>query len=276
MEMGLVAVSRAVTPLHALRMQDAGIPGMERKAFAVELSDFFTPPAQRPSVDERVSAVLAQIPETQSTVALWMPGTSDGAVHPAFQSAWVRRTATPAVLVPYEASWRLVGSLADGEAVLRGVLDGLAARTTPLRIFLAGESQGAWAIANVLGESGRRDQVARVAVFGMPGLAPYRPSQQDPDWLTINHDQDPVVYPVRGDTTALREAIDYLARGQVFKSIPGFWCTTVANPSLLGIFVWNKLTLLLSPNMPDPHNYSPAMARGVEFLLGADASHAAA
>lgn len=253
--------------LSVLRIQGRPVPGMERKAFTVELANFFTPPTPHPPVEARVAAILAQIPETQTTVALWMPGTSETSVHPAFQMEWVHRTGTPAILLPYEASWRLVGSLADGEAILRGVLDGLAARRTPPTLHLAGESQGAWAIANVLREPGRRAQVARVAVFGMPGLAPYRPADEDPNWLTINHDKDPIVYPVEGDTTALREAIDTLARGKFLKCIPGFLATAVANPKLLRVFVWNKLTLLLSPNMPDPHNYAPAMSRGVDFLL---------
>ena len=83
-----------------------------------------------------------------------------------------------ATLVPYEATWRLKESLADGEAVLRGVLQGIAAHGGHHRVMVAGQSLGAWSIGEVLahyaGEMAREGWTP----VGEPGVAAAAAVQQ--------------------------------------------------------------------------------------------------
>jgi hypothetical protein len=236
------------------------------------LSEFFAPTRSLAPLADRVAAVLDAVPHGVGEVVLWMPGSAEAWVPPELDAALVAADRSRAVLVPYEASWRLVGSLEDGVALLGAVLDGLAGRPAPVRVLLAGLSQGAWAIARVMADPDRRARIARVVLFGLPGVSLHRPPPTDADCLVVNHPGDPVVYPLRRHQARVREAVDRLASGQVLHAVPGLVAAGAAHPGWLGMFAWSKLQPWLG--RPDPHHYGPDMAAGVAFLLRKHSSEA--
>lgn len=251
-------------------MQAGGFFATLRAALSHErrvVGEFFAPmPAPAP-LAERLATVLSAVPPDASEVVLWVPGSAEGWVPAELDAALASAARPPAVLVPYEASWRLLSSLEDGVGLLGALLDALSAGPRPRRVLVAGLSQGAWAIARVLAEPGRRNQVARAALFGLPGISRHRPDPADPGCLVVNHPADPVVYPMRRHHEALRAAVDHLASGRLPRALPGLVAVAATHPGWLGVFAWSKLQPWLG--RPDPHHYGPDLAAGVTFLLGA-------
>lgn len=140
-----------------------------------DLDRLFVPPPPLPDVAARVGAVLRQIDWSGPLIVLWVPGTNTHGVprHVAAGMARLLGAGIRAVHIPYQSTWRFRDSVPDGEAVLAGVMRGIARRRRRgQRVVLLGESQGAWIISSVLRDAALARLVERAALIAHPGTAP--------------------------------------------------------------------------------------------------------
>lgn len=215
--------------------------------------------------------VLDAIDFSKRDIVIWVPGTSNRGVHPAFEAAardgW-RGEGSNLVAMQYEATWHLRRSVPTGMATLRLVLEGIAARGGNHRVLLGGESQGAWIIGEVIADPTVGHLVDRAVLLGHPTLAAHQYADgHDPRVRVINNPGDQVALPIKGDHTVALDAmvairtLQLTRMGDVVKAL-------AANPRH-GVELLKNLVFavpVLKSLLKNPHVYDGEMTRAVEFL----------
>jgi hypothetical protein len=215
--------------------------------------------------------VLDAIDFSKRDIVVWVPGTSNHGPHRSFEAA-VRDSYTGEgsnlVALEYEATWHLRRSVPTGVATMRLVLEGIRARGGDHRVLLAGESQGAWIIGEVLADPAVTKVVDRAVLMGHPWLATHQYANgQDPRVRVINHEGDLVTMPVKGDPTVGLDAmlairtLDISKAGSLVKGI-------ALNPTHAVELLKSIAFAIpgLKSLMRNPHVYDGEMTRAVEFL----------
>lgn len=231
------------------------------------LRNLFRDPPPLPSVADRVAEVLRQIDAAPGdTVVLWVPGTSDTEVLPAAAAA-LEATAPgqPVVIVPYQGTWRLRESVADGEAVLDGVLTALARRRGRKRVLLAGHSQGAWIAGDVIARRGLRSAVDGVLLLAHPSMADHHYHYGEEGVIEVNAPDDVVTMPFGDHADEVVDGVDALARGHVARGLLELAGAAAHHPDLLAGWIKGQLWRLpvVGASFPSPH------ASGADQLLDA-------
>lgn len=213
--------------------------------------------------------LLESIDWSKSDIVIWVPGTSNHTMHPAFESAardaWKGQASI--VKMDYEASNEFRRSVSTGVETLRLVLAGIAARGGNHKVYLAGESQGAWVIGEAMSDTVRARIVKRAVLLGHPAVARTQyPDGSDRRILRINHKGDLVATPVRGSVDTAIDGMSAIQTKNIAK-LGTIIKATSANPGHLGRMLLGGLRWLTGDWIADPHNYSADMTRAVEFLL---------
>lgn len=201
---------------------------------------------------------------------IWVPGTSNHWIHPSFEAA-VRdaNQATGASLsrIEYEASWRMRPSVATGVETMRLVLAGIAAHGGNHRVFVAGESQGAWILGEAMSDPRLGGVVTRAVLFGHPSLALHQYTDgHDPRVTVVNNPGDMVAMPIHGNHAAALDALTGLHRAQLSK-LPALIGVMLRNPAQAGQLLASVGRWILPLDLwKDPHNYSAQMVEAVEWL----------
>lgn len=195
---------------------------------------------------------------------IWVPGTSNHTVNPAFKKAIHR----PVTLVNYDASWRLPSSTSDGYQKLTVAI--LKAWRNHHRIYLAGESQGALLISRAINDPNLSGIIDRALLFGNPGIAP-KHSERDRNVKVINHPYDPATFDW-GDEEHVMKAIDRLIYEHDLSQLGFFLFVILTHPVQTAIAGYMSLrhVSILAPFIPAVHDYSNDMEAGVQWLMKSD------
>ncbi|MCW2923409.1 MAG: hypothetical protein JWM98_813 [Thermoleophilia bacterium] len=219
--------------------------------------------------------VLDAIDFSKRDIVVWVPGTSNHGVQPAFAAAVrdsYRGQGSNVVAVEYEASWHLRRSLPTGIATLRLVLQGIAARGGDHRVLLAGESQGAWIIGEAMADPTDGKVVDRAILVGHPWLAKHQyTAGEDPRVRVVNHAGDQVALPVNGDPTVALDAM--IAIRTLGLSKVGDVVTALSANPKHGVELLKSLLQhipVVGGLIRDPHVYDNEMTRAVEYLRTGD------
>lgn len=217
------------------------------------------------------ATTLARMDLSKPNLVIWVPGTSNTRVHPAFERD-VRAAYGDSLSLgklDYEASWHLRRSVATGLATLLLVLEELRRRgISPDRIRLAGESQGAWIVGEAMANPQLGNVAARAVLLGHPWLAAHQYTQgQDPRVQVINHVGDQVTLPVQGspadglDAMVAIRTLQLAQLGTVVRAL-------AANPSHGVKMLANIVYAVpgLKTIFANPHVYDRRMPDAIEFL----------
>ncbi|MBC7461366.1 MAG: hypothetical protein H7287_08385 [Thermoleophilia bacterium] len=238
--------------------------------------------------DRDAEQVLRAIDFARRDIFIWAPGTRARHVHPAFRSAL--RAAQPdagegnrASLTPllYEASWHIRRSAPTGMLTLKRVLQGirtrLAASSTEHNVYLAGESQGAWIIGEMMADADVGDVATRAVLMGHPMLAGHEyVNGEDDRVVVINNQLDQVTLDVRGDPSDCLDAMIAMRTLQFARPrhLPNTVRALTSNWDHVGLML-----LSIGYQVPrvrnvlrDPHDYSSDMARAVDYLYTGELS----
>ncbi len=212
--------------------------------------------------------VINSIDWSKRDIVIWVPGTNNDQVHPAFEAAthasWTGGEASLVRLV-YDATWNMRPSVATGIATLRIVLDEIRRRGGDRRVLVAGESQGAWVIGEALSDPVLGKVIDRAVLMGHPALASHH-YDNDPRVVEINHPGDVVTMPINGNPGQALDGMQALYQGQVWK-VGSIGAALGQNPKH-GVQLLKNVVggFLFKGFVADPHNYGPDMTRVVEFL----------
>jgi hypothetical protein len=199
-------------------------------------------------------------------IVIWVPGTSNHAVNPAFAQA-LPDDITP-VLVDYMATWQLTESVPDGVKNLQQALRAAQRRRKKgQRILLAGESQGAWVISQTLTDSRYVKIVDGAVLLGNPGTAPLHFGKEG-SYREIDHRFDFATFKWT-DSPLLPKAITDVMSGSIVSDVTMFASILIRHPLRAAVsgFLLLKELPLLDKIIPDPHDYSGDMATAVAWLL---------
>jgi hypothetical protein len=230
-----------------------------------------------PSVAERVAAIVKQIDFSAPAVTIWVPGTNEywnkQAVLDAAAGAMPGARVVPIV---YQSTWKFSDSVPDGEAVLRGVLDEVAKRRRPgQKVLVAGESQGAWVISNVLADPRYATIVTRAALFGHPGIAdhhfedPHGPlADKVREW---NNPTDVVTADLGSHAESVERGIEQFSRLHLLRGVSLLGAFAVQRPEIVVEMLKGQLhrVPLIGDKFHDPHVYEHDFRAGAEFLAAA-------
>jgi hypothetical protein len=214
---------------------------------------------------------LDAIDFSKHDIVIWAPGTSNHGPHPDFQAAVedsYRGEGSNLVALEYEATWKLRNSLPTGIATMQLVLEGIRKRGGDHRVLLAGESQGAWIIGEVLAGNRFTDVVDRAVLLGHPWLAAHQYTKgEDARVRVINHAGDQVAAVVKGNPA---DAIDAMIgiRTLDFSKLGSVVSALAHNPMQGVVMLMNIVYALpgLKSIVRNPHVYGPEMTRAVEYL----------
>ncbi|MCW2973941.1 MAG: hypothetical protein JWN72_2214 [Thermoleophilia bacterium] len=226
--------------------------------------------------------VLRAIDFSRRDIVIWAPGTSARHVHPAFRSALRVAEAGPggghrASLTPllYEASWHIRRSAPTGMLTLKRVLQGIRSRladsSTEHSVYLAGESQGAWIIGELMADADVGEVATRAVLMGHPMVAGHEyVNGEDPRVVVINNELDQVTLDVKGDPSQCLDAMIAMRTLQFArpKHLPSTFKALTSNWDHVGLML-----LSIGYQVPrvrnvlrDHHDYSSDMQRAVEYL----------
>lgn len=217
------------------------------------------------------ASTIAAMDLSKPQIVIWVPGTSNTKVHPAFEREVRAKYGEALALgkLDYEASWKLRGSVATGLATLLLVLEELKRRgISPDRIRLAGESQGAWIIGEAMAHPQLGQAASRAVLLGHPWLAAHQyVDGQDPRVQVINHVGDQVTLPVKGSITDGLDAMIAIRTLQLQK-LGTVVSAIIENPNH-GVMMLKNLVFAipgLKTMFANPHVYDMEMADAVTFL----------
>jgi hypothetical protein len=235
--------------------------------------------AWTPDLDEarrQAALTLAQLDLTRpGTIVLWVPGTSSHAVPESFRQALVGigELATAQVgLVDYPATWRLRSSVATGYVALALVLDELRRRGRHQHLLLAGESQGAWIIGELLTDPRYARMVDRAALLGHPAPArTHYPDVTDPaarraQAVEVNNRADHVPDVPHAPPAVVLAAMQHFGTGDIVGSLPHMLRIAISDPGYLLQAGFNALRGTVLSAFGDPHDYSSRMVDAAELL----------
>jgi hypothetical protein len=229
-------------------------------------------PVQLPSVAERVRAILADIDWSQEDILIWVPGTSEHDVPPKAMAELEKQFPGDRVhAILYQASWRFRDSIPDGDAVLRGVLEGIRAHGGRHRVLIGGESQGAWLICNAMNDPRLAQVITRAALWGTPAAAPVRfRDGENPNAKVreVDNPTDIVTVDLGGGTPKLIDAIDRLARHDALGGLLPLLGYGLTHPKVLATLVGGQLWRIpgVGSKHPSPHGYDVDLPAGIAFL----------
>ncbi|MCW2949711.1 MAG: hypothetical protein JWN41_724, partial [Thermoleophilia bacterium] len=226
--------------------------------------------------------VLAAIDFSRRDIVIWVPGTNYSGVRPAFRRALRAaqvgagdgggdRASLTALL--YEGSWHIRRSLPTGMATLKLVLQGVARRlessSTEHAIYLAGESQGAWIIGEIVADAEVGPLVTRAVLMGHPFVAGHKYGDgQDERVAVINNEGDQVTLGFRGEPSHGLDAMIALRTLQLSRGLSRHVRALGTNLDHVG-----RMLLSIGYYVPrireclrNPHNYNVDMPRAVDFL----------
>lgn len=236
-----------------------------------------TPHATLPAPDEELArsgaaSVLAQIPPWAEDVVIWAPGTLRQRV-PAEFVAGIRDQFgrdTPLVKLPTPPGYEERKGASDGAATLRIVLDELAKRPGGgPKVYVAGESMGAWAASEVVADPAYRPRIERAVMWAMPGVAEHRfPTGTAPGVFEIRDDYDMVAQELEADQDAMLDSMEGVFEGRALEVVhlPGFLLNNPWEASLLARTGVRRV--LPGGYDRDPHNYREHMANAAALLRG--------
>ena len=216
------------------------------------------------------AATLAQIDFSKRDIVIWSPGTSNHKVLPPFGDAVRAAYGDDASIsyLKYEATWHMRRSAPTGLATLMIVLAEIKKRKRAgQRVFLAGESQGAWIIGEAMTKP-VASIVERAAIVGHPYLAKHHYDDgHDPRVQEMNHEGDNVAAKINGDIATGLDAMVAIRTGQLGKIgtiLKGIAANPMQGVILLRDMIYN-LPFLKGKNVK-PHYYEYEMDSVVKFL----------
>lgn len=218
------------------------------------------------------AAALARIDWSKDDIVLWVPGT-DGTdfmekFREGFEKAWMGQSMT-AVSMNYHGTWKLDTSEPTGEATLRLVLAGIAAHGGHHRLLLAGLSQGAWMIGDVLADPAMRRVVTRAAIFGHPQVSLHHYDDgHDPAIREYDHPKDIIAMAIHGPRVQAIDAMQALYTGNIVPNLGVIVAAVAASPQVGLTAIANMLRdrHLLPKAKIDWHNYDDEYVQGAQWL----------
>lgn len=224
---------------------------------------------------------LEEIDFSKRDIVLYVSGTANPdkgefpQINPHFTNAYYRVWQDGGAylgLLRYESNWNMRASMATGVETLRRVLRAIAARPDRHRVFLAGESQGAWVIGEAIKDAVAGAAVTRAALWGHPVVAAtHYDDGHDPRVLETNHEFDRVSRPISGDPQVAMDAMIALQSNLKPETVPVMARAIVQNPLSAGLSILNFVRDNFVPKplrqlIPEPHDYEAEMVPGAKFL----------
>jgi hypothetical protein len=216
--------------------------------------------------------VLAAIDWSRRDIVVWVPGTDGTTFMPKFaegmRAAWQPGEGS-AVSLDYQATWHLDTSEPTGEAALRLLLAGIEAHAGQHRVLLAGLSQGAWIISDVLADPRYRRTVTRAIMFGHPQVSlKHFHDDEDPQVREISHPNDIIAMPITGPRERAIEAMTALQTGAILPNLGLILSVVLANPKVGTEAIVGRLRgmHLLPKAKVDNHDYDAEYGEGAKWL----------
>lgn len=215
--------------------------------------------------------VLASIDFSRPDIVIWAPGTMRYSIPPEFADAVHAQFGGAASLVklPTLTTYAERQGVSQTQATLRYVLDGIAAHAGSHRVLLAGESEGGWAVNEVVADPTYRPLIDRAVTWGTPGMTPHHYLDgHDPDVLELADDYDVVTKPVKGDVNDTLGAMEATFDGRLSQAwkLPA---ALVNNPYSALLLLETGIRRPLPGGYDrDPHNYREFMPAAAAMLAG--------
>jgi hypothetical protein len=214
-------------------------------------------------------------------IVLWVPGTSSHAVPAAFAQAvdGLRALGSAQVgLVDYPATWHMRSSVTTGYVALELVLDEIRRRRgANAQVLLAGESQGAWIIGELLTDPRYARLVRRATLLGHPAPArTHYPALGSAEAdssraVEINNRADHVPDTPHASPVTVLNAMEYIGTGNIVGGLPWLLRIAMSDPGYLLQAGFNALRGTALSMFGDPHDYASRMQEAAA-LLAASAS----
>jgi len=146
------------------------------------------------------ACVIVGIDLSKRDIVLWVPGTSQHGVPDKLKDMVAKLMPdSTIVVVEYAATTRFASSRAEGMRNLVSILSVIKKRMRKgQRLFVAGESQGAWVVSDILANHKYYEMISGAVLLGHPGIAANH-FKDDPKVLEINHTDDIVTMADQGD-----------------------------------------------------------------------------
>lgn len=202
-----------------------------------------TPDEQLAQINARKA--ISQIDWSKPDIALWVPGTGNHGVDPAF--AKTLGADTSVVAVDYPANMDFMGGVSTGMLTTKLVLEEIEKRGRTAS--LTGYSQGAWVAGEVMADPAAEKTVTRAVLYGHPKAANAQYPEGHAKVREVNNADDP--YSNMGDDTTAIQGLSNLASGNIDgKSIAGLLSGLVSQPDIV-----NFLVTAGDPNVGKRHGY---------------------
>ena len=207
--------------------------------------------------------------EHSEWLVVWVPGTFGHEVHEGFLKTVDERLGTDALVfsVAYPASADFDTSVPAGTLALSHLLARLVeGKSAFQKIVVAGSSQGAWIIHEVMQKDLNWDSVHKAVTFGLPALSghsPVKPSDDLPVW-DVTSSYDAVGWGWAGSEARILHRASLAAGGKPWHLIP-LLPYLLLNPVNTAGFIGLCLTHFNAPRL-SPHDYTPAMPLAVAWL----------
>ena len=227
------------------------------------------PEAFAPNLESIPMQTLPLVDMTKEVIVIWVPGTNNHRVHPHFAAQaklrWGNRASV--VLSDYEAKWTFTTSIPDGYRMLKHIVDYVLKHRRPgQRIVLAGESQGALIIGELMARKEYYKAIDKAVLLGHPGISE-RHYDSDKKVLEINNPSDPATFKWPGEAVEIFKNLDKFFRKDL-TTVPFFLKTAVNAPIQAARLLFTSFGSIpfLSDILPHPHTYSGRMEEAVLWL----------
>jgi len=205
-------------------------------------------------------------------IILWVPGTNDHAIPAKFIEAVKQMFGDDAevVMVDYMATPEFAISRPQGVLTLKATLDYIRAHNTGgSKIYLAGLSQGAMVISDIITMPAYSNMVERSVFMGHPGLSTNH-FKHDSKVKEFNNPLDIVTFDWAEDGDMFIQKITKFLRGDILAGV-SLLGTIVHHPleSLwAGLLYLHRVPFLHFPKFleTDPHDYTASMDDAVSWL----------
>jgi len=227
------------------------------------------------------------IDTTKEFIFIWVPGTMGHEVHPVFEQAV--HTIAPdgdyqLLCVEYPAKWNFDDSVPYGEEALWKMLREVHKEKAPeQKVLVAGSSQGAWVISNVMAGTPYNDTFAtpnspivseyrtivhKTVLFGQPGVAVANWDEPEADvWEISDLENDAVTFEYPGKERKLIRAIGDVFDWKLWHLFTILWFA-ILHPVRAIRMLYVILTYAGILNLNDsPHDYGRWMPLAVYWLV---------
>lgn len=224
-----------------------------------------------PYAAELPQRAVPYVDMSKDIIVIWVPGTSNHDIHPRFKMHaelhWGDRAEL--VLSDYAASWNFSASIPDGFRHLKSIVDHVLKNKRPdQKILLAGESQGALIIGELLARPEYYNAITKAVLIGHPGISEKHYEAGDDKVLEINNPTDPATFEWPVGAVEVLVNIDKLFTKKDMGTIPFFLKTAVSAPLFAANLVATQLNRLpiIREYFPHPHNYTTRMYEAILWL----------